>query len=296
MNKAQMQVMIDSYIEQVGHLKADVKHLEAQLADSRSILNCPEDMPLPSWCEQVNGVQRQTAEQLSAATERADYHATEASGFAETLRAISADTDHLDEDGVHGELARLRAQHALEGAELEQQLTAAQAENERLKKDNSILRACAKTHDAPCGHSDQYTYSGDGGKHNVCLLCEIERLTADGAAMREELERHVILKGEPQNGHPHIDVMCDICGAVGFHDSFRHKPDCILAKPHPGDGLRAENKRLREALEELLSLLDSEEEVTVGCHCSECDDMIIKCCWCRAKDALAQPAGEKGGE
>jgi hypothetical protein len=103
MNKAQMQVMIDSYIEQVGHLKADVKHLEAQLADSRSILNCPEDMPLPSWCEQVNGVQRQTAEQLSAATERADYHATEASGFAETLRAISADTDHLDEDGVHGE-------------------------------------------------------------------------------------------------------------------------------------------------------------------------------------------------
>lgn len=30
---------------------------------------------------------------------------------------------------------------------------------------------------APCGHSSQYCYTSDGGKHIICLICEVERLT-----------------------------------------------------------------------------------------------------------------------
>jgi hypothetical protein len=187
---------------------ARAKQLEAQLADSRSILNCPEDMLLPSWCEQVNGVQRQTAEERDAANERIEWWGKRENWW-------------------------------------ERQLAAA---NERA----DAFRSNAE------GYKRQFE---DKSAANDVLKAEIERLKADAEAMREELERHVILKGEPQNGHPHIDVMCDICGAVGFHDSFHHKPDCILAKPNPGDGLRTTTNQ--EYARRMMGMADT----TLAQHC-----------------------------
>ena len=45
------------------------------------------------------------------------------------------------------------------------------AERDRLKLENDVLESMSRHAPSPCGHSSQYAYTEDGGKHIVCLLC-----------------------------------------------------------------------------------------------------------------------------
>ena len=61
-------------------------------------------------------------------------------------------------------------------AHVKDALALAERENAKLTLDNDILKSALKTRLLPCGHSDQYAYTEDGGKHIVCLPCKIKKL------------------------------------------------------------------------------------------------------------------------
>jgi hypothetical protein len=49
--------------------------------------------------------------------------------------------------------------------------------NRQLKQENTELKSLLKCGNSPCGHSDQYAYSEDGGKKIICLLCRSNEVT-----------------------------------------------------------------------------------------------------------------------
>lgn len=51
---------------------------------------------------------------------------------------------------------------------------------------------------------------------------------------------------------------------------------------------------LLAACKSLVELMDSEDEVVVGCHCTNTDTGFgpMRCCWCIAKDAIAKAEGK----
>jgi hypothetical protein len=52
------------------------------------------------------------------------------------------------------------------------------------------------------------------------------------------------------------------------------------------EALEAENERLRTALEGLVGLMESDNPVEIGCHCTHSGDAPIVCVWCKARKAL----------
>lgn len=54
---------------------------------------------------------------------------------------------------------------------------------ERLKAENEVLESMSRHAPSPCGHSSQYAYTEDGGKHIICLLCSNKRLLAENQRM-----------------------------------------------------------------------------------------------------------------
>ena len=52
--------------------------------------------------------------------------------------------------------------------------------------------------------------------------------------------------------------------------------------------VRVENVRLRKALTKLVALLDADDPVTVGCHCTDTGYGPLVCPWCQARQALAK--------
>ena len=55
----------------------------------------------------------------------------------------------------------------------------------RLKVDVDVAESLSRHSPSPCGHSSQYAYSKDGGKHIVCLLCSYEHKEKLASAARE---------------------------------------------------------------------------------------------------------------
>lgn len=54
--------------------------------------------------------------------------------------------------------------------------------------DNDVLKSCCEDHGSPfCEHTERYSYTEDGGKHIVCLLCERKRLTQEATEEYREL-------------------------------------------------------------------------------------------------------------
>jgi hypothetical protein len=58
-----------------------------------------------------------------------------------------------------------------------------EAERDRLRLENEVLESMSRHSPSPCGHSSQYAYTEDGGKHIICLLC----LRARHAALVEAI-------------------------------------------------------------------------------------------------------------
>jgi hypothetical protein len=54
-----------------------------------------------------------------------------------------------------------------------------------LKIDVEVAESLSRHSPSPCGHSSQYAYSKDGGKHIVCLLCSHEHKEKLANAARE---------------------------------------------------------------------------------------------------------------
>ena len=52
------------------------------------------------------------------------------------------------------------------------------ARHAALKLENEVLESMSRHSPSPCGHSSQYAYTEDGGKHIICLLCSHTRHTA----------------------------------------------------------------------------------------------------------------------
>lgn len=48
---------------------------------------------------------------------------------------------------------------------------------------------------------------------------------------------------------------------------------------------------LLEALKELVLLMDADDTVEVGCHCTDSGDGLVMCPWCKAKVAIAKTEG-----
>jgi hypothetical protein len=73
-----------------------------------------------------------------------------------------------------------------------------------------------------------------------------------------------------------------------------HHPTFDLDINHPDARLIAAAPDLYEALERLIDLLDSEEPITVGCHCTDTDTGhgTLVCCWCKSKAALQKAKGQ----
>jgi hypothetical protein len=57
------------------------------------------------------------------------------------------------------------------------QILALTESNRQLKQENTELKSLLKCGNSPCGHSDQYAYSEDGGKKIICLLCRSNEVT-----------------------------------------------------------------------------------------------------------------------
>lgn len=78
----------------------------------------------------------------------------------------------------------------LDKKELQKQLEASQKELEDLKQ----------TRLAPCGHSDQFSHTEDGGKNFRCYVCQLEssqkglRLTLE--EIKDIIRRHIGIKGD----------------------------------------------------------------------------------------------------
>ena len=65
-----------------------------------------------------------------------------------------------------------------ENANLESRVRELEAERDRLKLENDVLESMSRHAPSSCGHSSQYAYTDDGGKHIVCLLCSRSRHAA----------------------------------------------------------------------------------------------------------------------
>ena len=63
-----------------------------------------------------------------------------------------------------------------------------EAEVEQLKIDIDVAESMSRHSPAPCGHSSQYCYTEDGGKHIICLLCESKQLRERGDRLAEAAE------------------------------------------------------------------------------------------------------------
>jgi hypothetical protein len=72
----------------------------------------------------------------------------------------------------------------LETSQRNQQLSARVKE---LEQERDILKACCEYTTSPCGHSDQFAHTEDGGKTIRCYVCQINQLTAENAELREEI-------------------------------------------------------------------------------------------------------------
>lgn len=85
---------------------------------------------------------------------------------------------------------------------------------EELERELDIAQACARAGAAPCGHSDQYCYSEDGGKNIVCLLCERATRRAD-----------------PGIGTPRTDAALEHQGAT-YNDVVKRCENVIAVARH----------------------------------------------------------------
>lgn len=65
----------------------------------------------------------------------------------------------------------------------EDKATELSARVEELQVEKEIAESLSRFGDSPCGHSSQYAYTEDGGKHIICLLCRSNRV--------EEMEAEV---------------------------------------------------------------------------------------------------------
>lgn len=95
----------------------------------------------------------------------------------------------------------------------------------KLKEDNEILTAALHPIKSPCGHSGQYAYTEDGGKHIVCLVC-----------VKEENER---LKEELRQ------IKCNICALTFDNDICK---DCECFKPKSTQFSLVDGKPRKQAL------------------------------------------------
>jgi hypothetical protein len=204
-------------------------------------------------------------QQLAAANERADAFRSNAEGYKRQFEDKSAANDVL------------------------------KAEIERLSNviDNT-WRTLTETE--PVLHSAEPTTTEVAAMN---VRRENQRLKAHGAALRE------FLVGEYDGSGT---LCCVVCAETGpDRASIRHAADCILAKPHPGEGLRPqfidrrkgntmddlysgslreECDRLREALGNLIGVVEN------GVEAGWLRNELVR----KARAALAQPGGEKGGE
>ena len=79
------------------------------------------------------------------------------------------------------------------------------ARHAALKLENEVLESMSRHSPSPCGHSSQYAYTEDGGKHIICLLCSHTRHTALVEAARDvdkQIDRRPDLK-------PHFSSLSD---------------------------------------------------------------------------------------
>jgi DNA repair exonuclease SbcCD ATPase subunit len=63
-------------------------------------------------------------------------------------------------------------------AQADDKIMKLEEERDRLKLENDVLESMSRHAPSPCGHSSQYAYTDDGGKHIVCLLCSRARHAA----------------------------------------------------------------------------------------------------------------------
>jgi len=74
----------------------------------------------------------------------------------------------------------------------------------------------------------------------------------------------------------------------------------LILVTHTFDGVQAEENiqlmatapELYEALKNLVGLLNSEDTLEIGCHCTDSGEGLIKCVWCKAKETLDKVDGK----
>lgn len=71
----------------------------------------------------------------------------------------------------------------------------------------------------------------------------------------------------------------------------RHRPEAIPKAEFVDISLREAARDMYEALKDLVGLLDSDDPVEVGCHCTDSGDALVVCAWCNAKAVLARAGG-----
>jgi hypothetical protein len=75
---------------------------------------------------------------------------------------------------------------------MEGHIESLEAERDKLRLENEVLESMSRHSPSPCGHSSQYAYTDDGGKHIVCLLCS----RTSHAALVEKLLPGNLVDGE----------------------------------------------------------------------------------------------------
>lgn len=140
-------------------------------------------------------------------------------GDKEHWSAPSAERVATDDDSPWRRVAALEARHQADWNVVHPEkeagyLAARHCDETRalayeLARELEIAEACAHVGTAPCGHSEQYLFSEDGGKHIVCLLCERSsarssaRLAIDADALRYAKS---FIKAEDTNENQYKDI------------------------------------------------------------------------------------------